>query len=591
VSEALFSPSWYRVAALKPRIRSHARILRQSFRDKVWFILQDYAAERSHRFSPAAHYFIGLMDGERTVQEIWEAASAHLGDGAPTQEEAIRLLGQLHAADALLCDVPPDSMEVFRRHQRHQRMLWRRRLWTPMALRFPLFDPDRFLQRTLPTVQPLLGWFGLVLWLAVVGTGAVMAASHWTDLTKDISDRVLDPKNLVLLWFVYPVVKTLHELGHAYATRKWGGEVHEIGIMLLVFSPVPYVDASSAWAFRDKRKRMVVGAAGIAVELFLGALALFTWLAVEPGAVRAVAYNVMLISGVSTLLFNGNPLLRFDGYYVLADAIEIPNLGSRSNQYLGYLFQRYVVGVGDAESPAHSAGERFWMIVYGIASFVYRIFISFIIITFIAGKFFVIGVVLAIWAVATQEHFISGQQSHSAPPAGTRAVNQRPAGAGRNAIVVRRAGAELDPYRGRRLGARGSAGPRRRGGLHREPVGAGRRRGRPRPAVDPGRGALPRNSRRGHQCTGRGIGRQVRCAGARGPGAGRPGARGTGRRAGESAARPRARSGTGLPQPDHWPLRGAECGGPARAFREQGPAGRLRGAAGRTDGARCTDAG
>ncbi len=218
-------------------------------------------------------------------------------------------------------------------------------------MRFPLFDPDRFLQRTLPWVQPLFGWFGILLWLAVVGTGAVLAASHWTDLTEDIADRVLDPQNLVLLWFVYPVVKALHELGHAYATRKWGGEVHEIGIMLLVLSPVPYVDASAAWGFRDKRKRMVVGAVGIAVELFLGALALFVWLAVEPGAVRAIAYNVMLISGVSTLLFNGNPLLRFDGYYVLSDAIEIPNLGARANQYLGYLFQRYVFGVADAEDP------------------------------------------------------------------------------------------------------------------------------------------------------------------------------------------------------------------------------------------------
>ena len=342
------------------------------------------------------------MDGERTVQQIWEAASTHLGDEAPTQDDAIRLLGQLHAADALLCDVPPDSMEVFRRYQRNERMLWRRRLWTPLALRFPLLDPDRFLRRTLPWVQPLFGWFGMLLWLAVVGTGAVLAASHWTDLTENIADRVLDPKNLVLLWFVYPVVKSLHELGHAYATRRWGGEVHEIGIMLLVFSPVPYVDASSAWGFRDKRKRMVVGAAGIAVELFLGALALFIWLAVEPGAVRAVAYNVMLISGVSTLLFNGNPLLRFDGYYVLADAIEIPNLGSRSTQYLGYLFQRYVLGVKDVESPAHSTGERLWLALYGITSFVYRIFISFIIITFIAGKFFVVGVLLAIWAVATQ---------------------------------------------------------------------------------------------------------------------------------------------------------------------------------------------
>jgi putative peptide zinc metalloprotease protein len=402
VSDALFSPSWYRVASLKPRIRAHARILRQSFRDKVWFVLQDSAAERSHRFSPAAHHFIGLMDGERSVQEIWDAVSAHLGDEAPTQEDAIRLLGQLHAADALLCDVPPDSMEVFRRYQRHESMLWKRRLWTPMALRFPLLDPDRFLARTLPWVQPLFGWFGILLWLAVVGTGAVLVASHWTDLTADISDRVLDPQNLVLLWFVYPVVKTLHELGHAYATRKWGGEVHEIGIMLLVLSPVPYVDATSAWGFRDKRKRMVVGAAGIAVELFIGALALFTWLAVEPGAVRAIAYNVMLISGVSTLLFNGNPLLRFDGYYVLADAIEMPNLGSRSNQYLGYLFLRYVFGVRDAECPAHSTGERVWMLVYGIGSFVYRIFITFIIITFIAGKFFVIGILLALWAVATQ---------------------------------------------------------------------------------------------------------------------------------------------------------------------------------------------
>jgi putative peptide zinc metalloprotease protein len=402
VSENLFSPSWYRVAGLKPRIRAHARILRQSFRDEIWYVLQDHAAERSHRFSPAAYHFIGLMDGERTVQQLWDATSAQLGDTAPTQEEVIRLLGQLHAADALLCDVPPDSMEVFRRYQRHERMLWRRRLWTPLALRFPLFDPDRFLERSLPWVRPLFGWFGILLWLAVVGTGTVLAASHWTDLTENITDRVLNPGNLLLLWLVYPVVKALHELGHAYATRKWGGEVHEIGIMLLVLQPVPYVDASSAWGFKDKRRRMVVGAAGIAVELFLGSLALFTWLAVEPGAVRAVAYNVILICGVSTLLFNGNPLLRFDGYYVLSDALEIPNLGQRSNQYLGYLFQRYALGVADAESPAHTTGERVWMVLYGIASFLYRVFIMFVIVLFIAGKFFVIGVLLAVWAVATQ---------------------------------------------------------------------------------------------------------------------------------------------------------------------------------------------
>ncbi len=402
MSDALFSPSWYRVAGLKPRIRAHARILRQSFRGDVWFVLQDPVAEKSHRFSPAAHYFIGLMDGERTVQQLWDAATAHLGDNGPTQEEAIRLLGQLHAADALLCDVPPDSMEIFRRYEQHQRQRLKQRLWTPLALRFPLIDPDRFLVRTMPWVQPLFGWFGLLLWLVVVGAGAALAVSHWTDLTENITERVLDPQNLGLLWFVYPVVQALHELGHAYATRRWGGEVHEMGIMLLVFSPVPYVDASSAWGFGDKRKRMVVGAAGIAVELFLGSLALFVWLTVEPGAVRAVAYNVMLICGISTLLFNGNPLLRFDGYYVLADAIEMPNLGSRATQYLGYLFQRYVLGVRDVQSQATQTGERLWLFFYGTVSFVYRMFISFVIILFIASRFFVVGVILAIWALATQ---------------------------------------------------------------------------------------------------------------------------------------------------------------------------------------------
>jgi putative peptide zinc metalloprotease protein len=402
MSETLFSPSWYRVASLRPRIRSHVRIHRHSFRGEVWFVLQDEAAERAHRFSAAAHHVIGLMNGERTVQQIWEAACAQLGDAAPTQEDVIRLLGQLHAADALLCDVPPDTMEMFRRFERHERMKWRRRFWTPLALRFPLIDPDRFLQRTQGLVAPLFGWFGIVLWLAVVGTAVVIAASRWTDLTSDIADRVLAPENLLALWLIYPVVKALHELGHAYAARRWGGEVHEIGIMLLVLTPVPYVDASSASGFKDKRQRMVVGAAGIAVELFLGALALFVWVSVEHSVVRTVAYNIMLITGVSTLLFNGNPLLRFDGYYVLSDLLEIPNLGNRSNQYLGYLFQRYVFGVKDAKSPAYTTGERIWMLLYGVASFIYRVFITFVIIVFIAGRFFFVGVLLALWAVATQ---------------------------------------------------------------------------------------------------------------------------------------------------------------------------------------------
>ena len=402
MSESLFSPSWYRVADLKPRLRQHAQLHRHDYRGKIWFVLQDHAGGRSHRFTPAAYRFIGLMNGERTVQELWDALNEQEGDAAPTQDEVIRLLGQLHAADILICDVTPDSRELLRRYRRSVRMKWKQRIWTPLAVRFPLLDPDRFLTRTLPFVRFIFTKYGAWVWLLTVGAGVVLAAANWSALTENIVDRTLAPQNLILLWLVYPFVKTIHELFHGYATKISGGEVHEIGIMLLVLVPVPYVDASAAWGFRDKRRRILVGAIGIMAELFMGAIALFVWLAVEPGAVHAVAYNVMLISGVSTLLFNGNPLLRFDGYYVLVDSIEIPNLGNRSNQYLGYLIQRYLFDSKDAVSPADSKGERNWFIFYGIAAFIYRIFILSVIVLYVGSRFFAVGVVLAIWAIVTQ---------------------------------------------------------------------------------------------------------------------------------------------------------------------------------------------
>ena len=401
MADTLFSPSWYRVANLKPRLRTHTQLHRHEYCGEIWYILQDHAGGRSHRFSPAAYRFIGLMDGKRTIEDIWQTLNTQAGDEAPTQDEAIRLLGQLHAADAMICDVPPDGEELFRRYQRHERMKIKQRIWSPLALRFPLLDPERFLDRTLPYVAWLFSPFGAILWLTVVGLGAVLAVIHWESLTDNIVDRALAPANLLVLWLVYPVVKALHELGHGYAIKKQGGEVHEIGIMLLVLVPVPYVDASAASGFRGKYQRMLVGGIGIMTELFIGALALFIWLNVQPGPVHVAAYNVILIAGVSTLLFNGNPLLRFDGYYVLADWLEIPNLGNRSNKYLGYLIQRHLFGIKDAESPAFNGWERFWFVFYGLAAFAYRMFIMFVIILYIGGKFFLIGVLLAIWSITT----------------------------------------------------------------------------------------------------------------------------------------------------------------------------------------------
>jgi putative peptide zinc metalloprotease protein len=274
-------------------------------------------------------------------------------------------------------------------------------LRTPLAFRLPLLDPDKVLDKIFPVVAPFLSWAGALLWILAVGGALVLAVTHWPELTENITDRVLAPSNLLLLGVTFPFIKAMHEFGHALAVRRWGGEVHEMGVMFLVFMPVPYVDASAATAFRQKYKRALVGAAGMLTELLLAALAMFVWANAEPGVVRAVAYNVILIASVSTLLFNGNPLLRFDAYYILADLIEIPNLYSRSLKYLGYLIQRYLFGVKDIENPVSAPGERAWFVFYAVAAFIYRLFVYAVIILFVAGKFFFVGVLLAIWAAVS----------------------------------------------------------------------------------------------------------------------------------------------------------------------------------------------
>lgn len=396
---SLFSPVWYRVAELRPRIRPHARLHRQHFRGGRWFVLHDQANNRFYRFTPAAQVLIGLMDGRRTMQRIWELAGERLGDDLPTQDETVQLLAQLHAADMLYGDAVPDVIEVAERGRTQKRRRLMMAVRNPLSVRLPLLDPDRFLDATFWIVRPLFGPLGALIWLLVVLSGGTLALMHWPELTSNAYDRVLAAENLLLLALAYPLIKAVHELGHGYAVKRWGGEVHELGVMFMVLMPIPYVDASGAHAFQDKRQRMLVGGAGILVELFVAAVAMILWVLLEEGLTRALAFNVMLIGGVSTLLFNGNPLLRFDGYYVLADWIEIPNLGQRANRYLGYLCQRYLFGIETAESPVTAGGERRWFLAYALGSFVYRMAIMVGIALLVAGKLFFIGVLLALWAL------------------------------------------------------------------------------------------------------------------------------------------------------------------------------------------------
>lgn len=404
VDRPTFHESWHRVADLAPRLRTSTRTVRQAYRGQVWQVIEDATGSQFFRINEPAWRFIGLLNGRTTVAQAWAAVNQSLGDAAPTQGEVIQLLGQLYSANLLQADVAGDTQALFRRQRKRISREVRAYLLSLLFLRIPLWDPDAFLTRWTPLVGWLFSWLGLVLWLALLGTGAWHLIDREQALASGLSG-VLAIDNLPWLYLTFAVIKGLHELGHAFACKALGqrcsdpsgatGAVHTIGVMFLVFMPVPYVDASSSWLFKDKWRRIVVTSAGIIVELALAAIAAIVWSRSAPGTpAGAIAYNAMFIAGLSTLIFNGNPLMRYDGYYILADLLELPNLAKRGQDYIHYLVKRHIWGVRRAISPAYSFAERAWLAGYTIASTIYRFFVYIAITLFILNQQWIFGAIL-----------------------------------------------------------------------------------------------------------------------------------------------------------------------------------------------------
>ena len=407
--QAIWSEHWHAVRFLRPRLRHGVQALHRPLRGRAWVLLLDPVTQRFHRMSPQVWGVLQLLDGRRTLDEIWAAACAvparpgppvaDAAHAAISQTDLLQLMSSLHANDLLQSQVSPDAAEVFERFQKQSRLRVKQSWLNPLNIRLPLLHPDAWFERQAGLARRVMSWPVLLLWLILVLPAAGLAWQHWTALTENLSDRVLAASNVALLWLTYPLVKAVHEWAHGLAVKAFGGTVREIGLMFMVFTPVPYVDATSSYRFPSKWARALVAAAGIMAELVLGSIAMYVWLLAEPGLVTAVAFNVILIAGVSTVLINGNPLMRYDGYFIACDLLEVPNMGQRASHYCIYLLDRYGFGARDAQPPLQVQGERGLLLAYGLVSPVYRMVITFGLIWFVATEYLFVGAVMALMAL------------------------------------------------------------------------------------------------------------------------------------------------------------------------------------------------
>lgn len=185
-------------------------------------------------------------------------------------------------------------------------------------------------------------------------------------------------KTIIYLWIALGVVKVIHEFGHGLSCRYYGGEVHEMGFLLLCFSPALYANVSDAWTLPNKWHRIIISAAGIYVELVIASIATFVWWYTPASPfIHNLSLSLMVVCSVSTVVFNGNPLMRYDGYYVLADWMEIPNLRERANRYLQNLFLEHCLGMEVQPEPYMETGRKVLFISYALVSYVYRWIVTF----------------------------------------------------------------------------------------------------------------------------------------------------------------------------------------------------------------------
>lgn len=355
-------------------VRPDLIIRRQMFKFDEYYVIKDPLALTYFRLQPEEAYLVSQLNGRRSLQEIADVFAERYPNADSSVEQIAGFVNQLGLGGLLNVSAQQFVRSVRRNTSLAQNMfmLWGKVISSFLFLKIPLIDPSAWLGKLSHAIRfAWTPWFVgscLALYLWTIGFLVV----HRSAFNGDILN-FLSPGNFMLLWATIIVIKACHEFGHATTCRHFGAEVHEMGVCLICFTPCGYVDASDAWMLRHKRHKLYTTIAGIFTELIIACIAAHLWIFLPDGFARSLAFNAMLVASVNTLVFNANPLMKFDGYYVMCDLLEIPNLRAKAIAYCSYHVQRALLGYRNMqqESSWESEASGKMFLIYAVLAYCY----------------------------------------------------------------------------------------------------------------------------------------------------------------------------------------------------------------------------
>ncbi|MBY0586909.1 peptidase M50 [bacterium] len=389
---------------IKVRMRPDLVINQQRYGGQSYFIIKDPVGLRYFRFREEELFLLQQLDGYKNLDDVRHEFVEKFRPQRLSVPELERFVSQLLQAGLATAQTPQAGQRLYERYKKKQRDKLKQMFLNVLYLKVPVFDPERLLGRLMPYTYFLFTIPFLLLATMFGLASLLLVLVNWSTFISKLPAYYdfFTVRNVIFMWITLGVVKVLHEFGHGLSCKRFGGEVHEMGLLFLVFTPCLYCNVTDAWMLPNKWHRAIIGAAGMYVELILSSMFVWIWWYTEPGLLNTLSLSIIFVCSVSTVLFNANPLLRFDGYYILADLAEIPNLRERSNKYLGTVAGQLFLGEDPVKDPFAPQKNRWLFVTYAVAAYLYRILITVTILYFLYTflRPYKLGVISAMIAVA-----------------------------------------------------------------------------------------------------------------------------------------------------------------------------------------------